>query len=92
MTQPTHKPIVWFAEFCRDYAGLCPAYGYRAIRERPESFPPPKRRSGGRKIFVLAKDVEKWLAGFADAGEQPAKRGRPTKASQIAKQKRGTSK
>lgn len=65
----------------------------------PQSLPPVCRLPGTKRLLWRIEDVEHWLAQYvasansllskADATQAPptAKRGRPTKAEQIAKQR-----
>lgn len=52
-------------------------------RERPHTLPPVFRVPGSNRLFWRRMDVETWLG----AGKKPGKkRGRPTKAEQLARQ------
>ncbi len=63
-----------------------------ATRNR-KSLPPICRLPGTKRLLWRIEDVEKWLAQHVDsnvsaatnAGDVQAKRGRPTKAEQVAK-------
>lgn len=62
---------------------------------KPHSLPPICRLPGTKRLLWRMEDVERWLADHVDAGRQSSgvevinarrpRRGRPTKAEQIAR-------
>lgn len=62
----------------------------------PRSLPPICRLPGTKRLLWRAEDVEQWLADHVEGestalqaaigGVEPRRRGRPTKAEQVAKQ------
>jgi hypothetical protein len=65
----------------------------------PQSLPPICRRPGTKRLLWRLEDVEKWLAEHvtpieaplpASAPPQKQRRGRPTKAEQIARQRQAS--
>jgi hypothetical protein len=46
--------------------------------------PPPPHKRVGRSVYVLADKLQAWVASLPETAT-PKKRGRPTKAEQIAR-------
>jgi len=72
-----------------------PASLHSDLSRNPASVPPPIRIPGARRLLWDPAKVQDWLAGFATV-PAPAKeektnrrRGRPTKAEQIAAERAG---
>jgi len=94
-TAPQPKPAVMTYITCASYLGLPSANALRQMASRGTG--PPSIAYGKRDVHFRVVDVDRWLAAksaavakraaIAEAKEPPSKRrrGRPTKAEEIAR-------
>lgn len=95
------RPLVIDVAGLAAMLGLSPKTVQQDVYRRPDRLPPRLLVPGVRRILWLRKDVERWLEalprtpanGVYGTAQSPApqrRRGRPTKAEQLARRGRDT--